>query len=54
MEHRIVSRKLGVLAAEGKGTIVTFDYGLQQKVPIPDDLRRRIDELEGTVARPNA
>ena len=48
MRHRIVSQKLNALATEGEGTIVTFHYERGEKVPVPDDLRRRITQLEGT------
>ena len=46
MEHRVVSRRLGALVAEGKGTVVTFDYTRQQKAPIPEEMRQRITALE--------
>ena len=46
MEHRVVSRRLRDVAAEGKGTIVTYHYGEGKKVPIPDELRRRIEAIE--------
>jgi acyl-CoA thioester hydrolase len=48
MEHKIVSRRHALLAAEGKGIIVTYDYGLKQKAPIPADLRQRIVALEAS------
>jgi len=48
MEHRIISRRLGVVAAEGEGVIVTFDYVRGVKAPVPDELRRRIAALEAT------
>lgn len=49
MEYRLVSRKLAAVAAEGTGTIVTYHYGQATKVPVPEELRRRIAELEATV-----
>lgn len=49
MEYRLVSRKLAVVAAEGTGTIVAYHYAQGSKTPIPDELRRRIAELEATV-----
>src|ERR1043166_9126911 len=48
MEYRLVSRKLAAVAAEGTGTIVTYHYAQGVKTPIPDELRRRIAELEAT------
>jgi acyl-CoA thioester hydrolase len=47
MEHRIVSRALGVVAAEAQGTVVSFDYNKQAKAPLPEEIRRRIAELGG-------
>jgi acyl-CoA thioester hydrolase len=48
MEHRIVSRRLGAVATEGEGIIVTFDYARGAKASVPDELRRRIAALEAT------
>jgi acyl-CoA thioester hydrolase len=53
MEHKVVSRQLG-LVAEGKGVIVCYDYGKGAKAPIPDDLRRRILEMEKQAGTPEA
>src|SRR5262249_3871176 len=46
MEYRLVSRKLAAVAAEGAGVIVTFHYARGTKVPVPEELRRRITDLE--------
>jgi acyl-CoA thioester hydrolase len=51
MEHQIVSRTMGVLVAEGQGTVVSYDYNRQSKVPLPDEIRRRIAELEASIPR---
>ena len=48
MEYRLVSRKLAAVAAEGTGTIVTYHYARAAKTSIPEELRRRIAELEAT------
>ena len=48
MGHRLVSRKLAAVAAEGTGLVVAYHYGKLAKTPLPDELRRRIAELEGT------
>jgi acyl-CoA thioester hydrolase len=48
MQYRLVSRKLGAVAAEGTGTIVTYHYARGTKTPVPEELRRRISELEAT------
>ena len=47
IEHLIVSEKLAAVAAEGWGLIVTFDYATNAKAPVPEDLRRKIEALEG-------
>jgi acyl-CoA thioester hydrolase len=46
MDYLLVSHRLQAVAAEGHGTIVTFHYAEGKKVPIPDELRRRIERLE--------
>jgi acyl-CoA thioester hydrolase len=48
MEYRLVSQNLAAVAAEGTGTIVTYHYAQGKKTPIPEELRRRIAELEAT------
>src|SRR5262249_10819363 len=50
MEYRLVSRKLADVAAEGTGAIVTYLYAQGKKTPIPDELRRRIAELEASAS----
>jgi len=47
MEHKLVSREQGVLAAEGRATLVVFDYKANASRPVPDSVRRAIEELEG-------
>jgi len=51
LEHRIVSEQMGVVATEGEGTVVTFHYGRGEKVSLPDELRRRMAELEAGAPR---
>ncbi len=53
LEHRIVSKALAAVAAEGQGTIVTYHYPRQEKVPVPEELKRRIAELEASANDPN-
>jgi acyl-CoA thioester hydrolase len=48
IEHIIVSRQLGAVATEGQCLIVAFDYAQGRKAPIPDNLRNRIEALEGS------
>lgn len=47
MEHKIISREWGALAAEGRATLVVFDYTANEPKPAPDSVRRAIEELEG-------
>lgn len=49
IEHIVVSHRLGAVAAEGQGTVVTYHHGEGKKVPVPEELRRRIAELEASV-----
>jgi len=46
LDHRIVSHAQQALVTEGQGTVVAFHYPSGKKVPIPEELRRRIEELE--------
>jgi acyl-CoA thioester hydrolase len=46
LEHHVVSESLGAVAAEGQGVVVSYDYRRGEKVPLPDELRRRIGDLE--------
>ena len=47
LEHKIVSQNQGEVVTEGQGTIVTFHYAQGKKVPVPEELKRRIMALEG-------
>ncbi|MGO9915241.1 MAG: acyl-CoA thioesterase [Isosphaeraceae bacterium] len=47
MEHAAASRGHGVIAAEGKSTLVVFDYHKEKSHPIPQALRQAIEALEG-------
>ena len=42
-----LSKSLGAVTTEGEGTVVAFDYARGRKVAIPEELRRRIADLEG-------
>jgi acyl-CoA thioester hydrolase len=48
LDHRIVSHAQQAVVTEGKGTVVTYHHAEHRKVPIPDELRRRIAELEAS------
>ena len=45
-EHRLVSTKWDDVAAEGQAVVVCYDYQASAKVPLPNELRSRIDALE--------
>ena len=46
MEHRIVSVSRGEVVTEGSSVIVSYFYAEKRKTPIPEEYRRRIEELE--------
>lgn len=46
MKYAVVSRRHGRVAAEGEGTIVAYDYRALRKVPLPAEIRGRIEALE--------
>ena len=51
MRYRVVSERLGVVAAEGEARIVAFDYQAGRKAPLPTEVRAAIVALEaGTSA----
>jgi acyl-CoA thioester hydrolase len=50
MFYAVYSHRLQKIAAEGEGTIVCFDYLENRKAPLPSELRRKISELENSVA----
>ncbi len=47
MGMRIESATQGRIAAEGEAVIVMIDYRMSRKVAVPDEVRRRIESLEG-------
>ena len=49
MAIRLVSEKLGKIAAEGTAVIVAYDYGAKRKATLPALARERIEALEGRV-----
>jgi len=48
IRHVLVSRTTGEMVTEGDAVVVTLDYRNNVKAPVPEELRRRIEELEGT------
>lgn len=47
MQHRIVSRSTGEVAAEAESAVVTVDYAIGKPARVPDDVRNAIARLEG-------
>ncbi|MEX2137691.1 MAG: thioesterase family protein [Pirellulales bacterium] len=46
MEHVLFSTQQQAVVADGKSTIVTFDYRQQKPTPVPDDIREKIEVFE--------
>jgi len=51
MEYVVVSHRLQRVAAEGEGTIVSYNYRDQKKAPIPAEIRQRISDIESSTAK---
>jgi acyl-CoA thioester hydrolase len=47
MDYRIASTKLADIVTLGDSLVVTYHYPEQKKVPVPGELRLRIEKLEG-------
>ena len=47
MRYAVVSHNHARLAAEGEGLIVSYDYRALTKAPLPEEIKRRIRDLEG-------
>jgi acyl-CoA thioester hydrolase len=45
-EYRLVSTKLNAVACEGQGVVVSYNYRAGAKAPIPNAIRKAIEELE--------
>jgi acyl-CoA thioester hydrolase len=48
MNYIVTSTKIQKVVAEGDGLIVAFNYRDNKKAIIPDELRQRIQQVEGT------
>ncbi len=47
MDHACASQAQGIIAAEGKSTLVLYDYRKEKSHHIPELLRRAIADIEG-------
>lgn len=45
MEHRVEAD--GELAAEGYGVVVHYDYPTSRSLPLPDEIRNKVEAFEG-------
>lgn len=48
MEYRVVGLSAGVVAAEGSGVVVSYDYGANRKAALPAAVRAAIERVEGS------
>ena len=46
MEHVLFSRAQQSVIADGSSTIVTFDYKAQKPIPVPPEIRAKIEHFE--------
>src|SRR5262245_27109454 len=47
LEHRIISEAQKAIAAEGISTVVFYDYAAGRPHPVPEEVRKAIEALEG-------
>ena len=45
-EHKVVSRTWDAVACEGPAVVVSYDYRKDAKCPVPDAVRKAVEELE--------
>jgi acyl-CoA thioester hydrolase len=45
-DYKLVSTKLNAVACEGQAVVVSYDYRVGAKTPIPEPIRKAIEELE--------
>jgi acyl-CoA thioester hydrolase len=46
MDHALFSIAQQAIVADGTSTIVTFDYRQQKPIPVPAELRKKIEQIE--------
>jgi acyl-CoA thioester hydrolase len=49
MCHVVVSQRHGRVAAEGEGVVVSFDYRVRRKAPLPDAIRQQIEAMQNVI-----
>lgn len=45
-EYRLVSRRMGDVAAEGGALLISYDYAAGRKTPLPPEVRAAIERIE--------
>jgi acyl-CoA thioester hydrolase len=53
-EHKVVSRAWDAVACEGTAVIVSYDYRNEVKCPLPEVVRRALEDLEAQTKMPPA
>jgi acyl-CoA thioester hydrolase len=51
MQHYIASHKVGAIAAEGEGVIVSYNYHENRRTSLPEEVKQRIQTLEQSLAK---
>lgn len=46
IHHRILNEE-GHIAAEAKDVIVTYDFTKNEKIPVPENFRAAVEQIEG-------
>jgi len=54
LQDCLVSERLQRVVARGESVLVSYNYRENRKVPLPEEMRRNIAELEGSVAVPGS
>jgi acyl-CoA thioester hydrolase len=54
MDHVILGLAAGQVVAEGGSVLVVYDYAADRPIPVPDDLRARIEAIEGGALSPRS
>ena len=52
MQDALVSERLQKIVAKGESVLVSYNYRENRKVPLPEEMRRSIAALEGSVKPP--
>jgi len=47
-EYVVVSQQMRKVAAEGEGQVVSYDFNRSCKTPLPENIRKKIRDLEGS------